>query len=73
MNVVANDATSIRLECERCGSQKKFDWPTYDLMREREWFLCPTCGAGSAIAPTAETNLLIRADVWPRCMPAVGP
>ena len=60
MNVVTSNATSIRTECETCGSHRKFAWTRYDLMHDHERVECSVCGVGSEIVPSAETDLLVR-------------
>ena len=60
MNLVANNAASIRLACETCGTHRKFTWTTYDGMGDHERVECSVCGIVSEIVSTAETDLLVR-------------
>jgi len=60
MNLVTSNATSIRIECETCGSHRQFAWTVYDRMHDGEWVECPTCGVESMILSTAGTDLLAR-------------
>ena len=60
MNVVTNNASTIRLACDTCGTHRKFTWTTYDGMEDHERVQCPVCGVASEIVTTAETDLLVR-------------
>ena len=62
MNVVTNNASTLRLACERCGTHRTFTWTTYDGMGERERIECPVCGAASEIVTTVQTDQLARVD-----------